>query len=235
MNKKIASEIAIGIILFVAVVIGVLFWMQGKSVSKIQNEADNKTVIQKPIQKEKETVMCTQDAKLCDNGKTYVSRTGPNCEFAPCSDLNKNSNNDVLARKDSDSQFSIDNIKFSMLTNWLVAKEENGKIYIKNLNYKSKYDVFLFPSRIVRTVMGGSAVFDKSAAPIKINGGEIFNEAIGGAFAGYVVDMNGFEYEIIWDIVGNELPPSNIDGLWTPSHGFTQGDLLEIMKTAKFK
>jgi len=83
-NKKIASEIAIGIILFVAVVIGVLFWMQGKSVSKIQNEAGNKTVIQKPIQKEKETVMCTQDAKLCDDGKTYVLRTGPNCEFSPC-------------------------------------------------------------------------------------------------------------------------------------------------------
>lgn len=27
---------------------------------------------------------CTQEAKLCPDGKTYVSRTGPNCEFAPC-------------------------------------------------------------------------------------------------------------------------------------------------------
>lgn len=26
---------------------------------------------------------CTQDAKLCPDG-TYVSRTGPNCEFSPC-------------------------------------------------------------------------------------------------------------------------------------------------------
>ena len=26
---------------------------------------------------------CTQEAKLCPNG-TYVGRTGPNCEFAPC-------------------------------------------------------------------------------------------------------------------------------------------------------
>lgn len=26
---------------------------------------------------------CTQEAKLCSNG-SYVGRTGPNCEFAPC-------------------------------------------------------------------------------------------------------------------------------------------------------
>ncbi|KKR80182.1 MAG: hypothetical protein UU73_C0006G0010 [Candidatus Daviesbacteria bacterium GW2011_GWA1_41_61] len=27
--------------------------------------------------------ICTQDAKKCPDG-SYVSRTGPNCEFAPC-------------------------------------------------------------------------------------------------------------------------------------------------------
>ncbi|MCB1591905.1 MAG: hypothetical protein KDI90_05580 [Alphaproteobacteria bacterium] len=30
-----------------------------------------------------EPVMCTMEAKLCPDG-SYVSRTGPNCEFAPC-------------------------------------------------------------------------------------------------------------------------------------------------------
>lgn len=29
------------------------------------------------------SVVCTQDVKLCSNG-SYVARTGPNCEFAPC-------------------------------------------------------------------------------------------------------------------------------------------------------
>ncbi len=28
--------------------------------------------------------VCTTDAKLCSDGRTYVSRTGPNCEFATC-------------------------------------------------------------------------------------------------------------------------------------------------------
>jgi hypothetical protein len=33
--------------------------------------------------KKSPTTICTQDAKLCPDG-SYVSRKGPNCEFAPC-------------------------------------------------------------------------------------------------------------------------------------------------------
>lgn len=32
---------------------------------------------------ESEQVVCTMDAKLCPDG-SYVGRTGPKCEFAPC-------------------------------------------------------------------------------------------------------------------------------------------------------
>jgi len=31
-------------------------------------------------------VLCTADAKRCPDGKTYVGRIGPDCEFAPCPD-----------------------------------------------------------------------------------------------------------------------------------------------------
>ncbi|HSR89629.1 MAG TPA: hypothetical protein VLK22_04555 [Candidatus Udaeobacter sp.] len=44
----------------------------------------------KPISPAK-PVYCTQDAKLCPDG-SYVGRTGPNCEFTPCS-LEKNCQN----------------------------------------------------------------------------------------------------------------------------------------------
>lgn len=42
----------------------------------------------RPAQEEpaqEEPVFCTMDAKLCSDG-SYVGRTGPNCEFAPCPD-----------------------------------------------------------------------------------------------------------------------------------------------------
>lgn len=29
-------------------------------------------------------VACTQEAMLCPDGKTWVGRTGPNCEFSQC-------------------------------------------------------------------------------------------------------------------------------------------------------
>ncbi|MBF8249775.1 MAG: hypothetical protein HW400_376 [Candidatus Levybacteria bacterium] len=29
-------------------------------------------------------IACTMEAKLCPDGKTYVGRTGPKCEFSPC-------------------------------------------------------------------------------------------------------------------------------------------------------
>ena len=29
-------------------------------------------------------IMCTAEAKMCPDGKTFVGRTGPNCEFSAC-------------------------------------------------------------------------------------------------------------------------------------------------------
>ena len=34
-------------------------------------------------------VACTQEAKLCPDGKTWVGRTGPNCEFSKCPNVNR--------------------------------------------------------------------------------------------------------------------------------------------------
>lgn len=34
---------------------------------------------------DEDMIMCTQDAKICPNGKV-VGRVGKNCEFAPCDD-----------------------------------------------------------------------------------------------------------------------------------------------------
>ncbi len=35
------------------------------------------------VEEDAELVMCTMDARGCPDG-SYVSRSGPNCEFAPC-------------------------------------------------------------------------------------------------------------------------------------------------------
>lgn len=93
-NKKIASEIAVGIIVFLAVIIGGIFWLQGKNavtsnqspVNNNQKQGEQQPEIQKPaVQKPAEDeVACTMDAKQCADG-SYVGRIAPTCEFAACS------------------------------------------------------------------------------------------------------------------------------------------------------
>jgi hypothetical protein len=48
MNKKIASEVAVGVVLFIAIVVGGIFWMQGKKdkVSTVQSNEQEKQVTQ---------------------------------------------------------------------------------------------------------------------------------------------------------------------------------------------
>ncbi|HOW60353.1 MAG TPA: DUF333 domain-containing protein [Candidatus Moranbacteria bacterium] len=70
LNKKIASEVSIGIISLLAIVVGGIFYWQNQKISEVDN-------------KQPEQKACTMEAKLCDDG-SYVGRTGPNCEFAPC-------------------------------------------------------------------------------------------------------------------------------------------------------
>ena len=68
MNKKIPTPLAILIIFLVIVIIICVIIL-------IYQE------------KEIEKVACTMEAKLCPDG-SYVSRTGPNCEFTPCPQTN---------------------------------------------------------------------------------------------------------------------------------------------------
>ncbi len=50
----------------------------------------NKSEVINPSQ-----VACTMEAKICPDGKTYVGRQGPKCEFEKCptSTLNETTNN----------------------------------------------------------------------------------------------------------------------------------------------
>ncbi len=139
-NKKIASEIAFGIILLLVVAIGGFFWLQNQKTasndllnkpgsrgitvanpastfclknggkSEIRNGAEGGQIgycvfgdgneceewsyFRGECSAGKPTgdkgVMCTQEAKLCPDG-SYVSRTGPNCEFAACSGVSESS------------------------------------------------------------------------------------------------------------------------------------------------
>jgi hypothetical protein len=69
MFRKINPALAIGIIVIIAAAVGVSAWWMNQS--EQSNGGNSKPVV------------CTQEAKQCPDG-SFVSRTDPNCEFAPC-------------------------------------------------------------------------------------------------------------------------------------------------------
>jgi hypothetical protein len=72
MNKKIATEIAVGIILIVTVIISGFIWLGNKQ---------NLTQTSTPVINNKNA--CREEKKQCSDG-TFVSRTSPDCEFEAC-------------------------------------------------------------------------------------------------------------------------------------------------------
>ncbi|GBE16582.1 hypothetical protein BMS3Abin15_00403 [bacterium BMS3Abin15] len=72
MNKRLPSELALGIIVILAIVIGWLILLN--------NDKYNRDKAPLPDSRPKE---CTMEAKICPDGSA-VGRTGPNCEFSEC-------------------------------------------------------------------------------------------------------------------------------------------------------
>jgi hypothetical protein len=80
MNQQIKTSVGVAIILIMAATVGMFIWKVEKNqpeIAQIISPAQNKRV------KPENPIMCTQEAKQCPDG-SYVSRTGPNCEFTPC-------------------------------------------------------------------------------------------------------------------------------------------------------
>jgi flagellar basal body-associated protein FliL len=50
-------------------------------------------VTQPPTPTEASMKACTMDAKMCPDGKTFVGRSGPNCEFIACPKKEKRTKN----------------------------------------------------------------------------------------------------------------------------------------------
>jgi hypothetical protein len=86
MNTKIKKEIALGFIIIAAIAVSCIVYLSEKQATQApvsDNSNQNKKV-------------CTEEVKQCSDG-SYVSRSGPNCEFAVCP------NNDADCAKEGES------------------------------------------------------------------------------------------------------------------------------------
>jgi hypothetical protein len=84
MDQKIKTSLGTIVLIIIAFTAGLFIWHYEK------NHPIDETQISQPLRKNKPSspIACTEEAKACPDG-SYVSRTGPNCEFAPCSTESK--------------------------------------------------------------------------------------------------------------------------------------------------
>ena len=75
------------LIIFLFFTAATLFWAYFKlhdaKISNIDNAIPTLAPISPTAPNQDDQVACTQEAMLCPDG-SFVGRTGPNCEFAPC-------------------------------------------------------------------------------------------------------------------------------------------------------
>jgi hypothetical protein len=87
------------------------------------------------------SVACTQEAKICPDGKTSVGRFGPNCEFAPCPET--------------------DTSKSAVHPDWILYKNEQYGFQIFHpQSYKvlnDKENLYGWPNAIVLLYNGGQS------------------------------------------------------------------------------
>lgn len=77
MNKKIPTIFGLIILIIVISLVGISVLIKGKNNNKDDSISLNN------LEKENEDIFCTQEMKQCSDG-SYVSRTGPSCNFAEC-------------------------------------------------------------------------------------------------------------------------------------------------------
>ena len=89
-NKKTVIWLVVIIVLALAGSCGAMVWYMNNLVKNISPAAVSQKT--NPIDNnpdKTEGLVCAQDAKQCPDG-SYVSRTGPNCQFAPCPEASAN-------------------------------------------------------------------------------------------------------------------------------------------------
>ncbi len=192
MDKEIKLEIAIGIILVIAVMIGGFIWLAKKQQQQIEAA----------VQPSKNQV-ASQTA-----GPIMSDPEGGNTATVQ-DDLNSDQN---LA-----GSVPIESVKMDMPDSWAIKTLQN-RMYIKDNDVKSSYDTSL----ILSVGSAQNSITDRSAGTdfTKIKDGEIFKVPSCGALACYGAIIKEKSYSFNWDIQTSDPNPQNArndfstDAIW---------------------
>jgi len=125
MNKKISTTLAFSVIIILAIFLAGISFYLWKGI-----KIENNPIINIP--KKNKPVACTEEAKICPDG-SYVGRTAPNCEFAPCPEIVGIANKIIITSlKPNDEIASPVLILGSAVGGWFFEGDFPGEVYDDN-------------------------------------------------------------------------------------------------------
>lgn len=204
MDKKIKLEIAVGVVLIIAVMIGGFAWLGKKQQQQIQAA----------IQPSKSQTALQPAASNPGGDGTILVQS------------------DQAADQYKGGEFSIAGLRMTPPDGW-TSKETHERMYIKDNNLNSKYDVSLVLSVSENNPNDIKAFKDERTGTeyTGINGGEIFKMADCGAVACNGAIINGNVYSFNWNLQSNEPFPQNVPSGWQPTSNFTPDAIWNMLKT----
>ncbi|MFA6160416.1 MAG: Gmad2 immunoglobulin-like domain-containing protein [Parcubacteria group bacterium] len=125
MNKKISTTLAFSVIIILAIFLAGISFYLWRGI-----KTENSPLVNFP--KKNKIIACTEEAKLCPDGSA-VSRTAPNCEFAPCPEIVGIANKIIITSlKPNDEIASPVLILGSAVGGWFFEGDFPGEVYDDN-------------------------------------------------------------------------------------------------------
>ncbi len=143
-------------------------------------------------------------------------------------------NPDTIKATPGSSILGIDNFEIKLPNGWyFLEKGEYGDIYVRTDYKPYNIDLLINYNKNYKSDIEDYKINRKGFDYTKINDGEIFKIACGGALSCNGAIVGNDLYTFGFGVRSDQKPPENLDGIWTPDHNITQEKIQNIMLSIK--
>jgi len=137
----------------------------------------------------------------------------------------------------SDNKISFRHIEITLPVGWKVEKSKQINNSMTNYYIKTDYQPHtVYAGLDIKIITDSISKQSYSSFPIQFSVGDIkiFQEACGGAISCDGAIVGDEIYTFGWVVEdSSQVPPANLDGIWSPEHNITREKIDSILKTIK--
>ena len=222
-NKLPTFIIILSAILFLGLLVNFfLVYKLGQNITKVDNNL-NLLTNQINYVKNTSTPQPSPTTTQTDQQSTYTPQSSPTTTQP--------------SPKISDNKISFRHIEITLPVGWKVEKSKQINNSMTNYSIKTDYQPYtVYAGLDIKIVTDSNSKQYYSSFPIRFSVGDIkiFQEDCGGAISCDGAIVGDEIYTFGWVVEdSSQVPPANLDGIWSPEHNITREKIDSILKTIK--